>query len=87
MLKKTDLFLSGLYYHFYWMPIYVQRLHRMMKNISSIFTSSTMSACVCALQSVQLNGKEKLKVKDGLPAGLAIHHLHLMLRHMCKELL
>lgn len=46
-----------------------------------------MSACVCALQSVQLNGKEKLKVKDGLPAGLAIHHLHLMLRHMCKELL
>lgn len=43
------------------------------KNISTIFTPSTMSACVLwELGLLQLSGKEKLKVKDGC---LLKHHL------------
>lgn len=43
------------------------------ENISTIFTPSTMSACVrWELGLLQLSGKEKLKVKDGC---LLKHHL------------
>lgn len=57
------------------------------RKISSAFSPRAQCQHVCvALPSLQLNGKEALKVKDRLPAGLAIHHLHLMLQHMCKEL-
>lgn len=53
------------------------------KNISSIFTSSTVSACVLrTLQPLQLNSKEELKVNDRLPAEITIHHLHLILHHV-----
>lgn len=56
------------------------------RKISLAFSPRAQCQHVCALQSLQLNGKEELKVKDRLPAGLTIHHLHLMLQHMCKEL-
>lgn len=56
------------------------------RQISLAFSPRAQCQHVCALQSLPLNGKEELKVKDRLPAGLAIHHLHLMLQHMCKEL-
>lgn len=53
------------------------------KNISSIFTSSTVSACVLRTpQPLQLNSKEELKVNDRLPAEITIHHLHLILHHV-----
>lgn len=60
-------------------------LHRGRKR-SVAFSPPAQCQHVCALQSLQLDGKEELKVKDRLPAGLAIHHLHLMLQLMCKEL-
>lgn len=56
------------------------------KYLEHFHLEHNVSMCVCALQSLQLNGKEELKVKDRLPAGLAIHHLHLMSQHMCREL-
>lgn len=64
--------------HFTWQQFMLNTLNR--KNISTIFTSSTMSACVlCILGWLQLNGKEELKVKRRL-------HLHLILHHMCEDL-
>lgn len=53
------------------------------KKISTIFTTSTMSACT--LPTLQMNGKEALKVKDGLPTEITIYHLRLISHHMAVK--
>lgn len=56
------------------------------KKLSTIFTSSTMSACIQhKLGLLQLNGKEMLKVKDREPTEITIYHLRLISHHMAMK--